>query len=816
MEIFRINHLEFIYPSAKKPSLHDINLVVEQGEFITLCGESGCGKSTFLRHLKTVLAPKGKKSGKIFFENEDIDECDDKIQAQRIGFVSQSADNQIVTDKVWHELAFGLESLGYSNEQIRQRVAEMASFFGIQNWFYKNVCELSGGQKQILCLASIMTMQPKVIILDEPTSQLDPIAASEFVNMLVKINRELGITIIISEHRLDEVIPVSSRVLVMENGKIIVNDVPEKVCIKLKKMEHKMLHSMPVPMRIFSSVEKDFNKKCPITINSGRVWLEEFGRINGFAAVTSKETENFNTVSLEVNNIWFKYEKNENDVLKDVSFTTYEGEIYGILGGNGTGKSTLLSVICGIRKAYRGKILSKKKKIRMLPQNPLSMFVKKTVLEELEEVGSKSKDKLDEVIRICRLQELLDSHPYDLSGGEQQRTALAKILLINPDILLLDEPTKGLDNEYKIELGNVLKELAAARKTIILVSHDVEFCAEYTNRCGMFFDGGIVSENSTDEFFSQNSFYTTAGNRMARGLINKAVTANDVISACVKTDKNKKLNMDKKPKINDKSVEKKLKITDENTEVDSEKITNNSQLKRNVFMALFVLIIVPLTIYTGVYYLDNKKYLFIALVVLIECMLPFFIAFEGKSPKARELVMISTMCGICVAGRMAFYMFPEFKPVVALVIISGICMGAETGFMIGGITMLVSNIMFGQGPWTPWQMFALGIVGFLSGIFFKKIFYKNKLNKKQWISRMIILCAYGFASSIVIYGGIMNLSAAIMSHGELSKGLLMSYFVAGFPIDVVRGIATLIFLAFLTKPMLDKVQRVQKKYRISK
>ena len=226
---FEIHNLTFFYPEQKKPALHDLSLTVEQGAFVVLCGPSGCGKSTLLRQLKTVLAPHGFKTGQILLEGTSLEALDQRTQSAKIGFVQQSPDNQIVTDKVWHELAFGLESLGYDTPTIRRRVAEMASFFGIENWFYKNVTELSGGQKQLLNVAAIMAMQPSVLVLDEPTSQLDPIAASDFLATLGKINRELGTTIILTEHRLEEAFPLASKVVVMDKGTLLCEGTPHEV-----------------------------------------------------------------------------------------------------------------------------------------------------------------------------------------------------------------------------------------------------------------------------------------------------------------------------------------------------------------------------------------------------------------------------------------------------------------------------------------------------------------------------------------------------------------------------------------------------------
>lgn len=807
MKIFSINQLEFEYPESERKSLNNINLNIEEGEFVTLCGASGCGKSTLLRHLKSVLEPAGQRNGEILFMEKALTECDERSQAENIGFVSQNPDNQIVTDKVWHELAFGLESLGYDNEVIRQRVAEMAAFFGIEDWFYRNVSELSGGQKQLLCLASIMTMLPKVIILDEPTSQLDPIAASEFINMLFKINHELGITIIITEHRLEEIIPQSDRVIVMDSGEIIIDDVPEVMCQKLRDMKHSMLLSMPVPIRVYSSV---LYGKCPLNVNQGRKWLEAYSKENNIKKFIEDKNYNFDEKVIELKGICFKYEKNGKDVLKDVSLNVHKGEIYSILGGNGTGKSTLLSVICGIRKPYRGRIkLNDDKKIIMLPQNPQTLFVKKTIAENLSDI-SKDKEQINEVIKMCRLSDFTDRHPYDLSGGEQQRVALAMVLLTKPDIFLLDEPTKGLDNEYKTEFAKIIHQLSDSGKTIIMVSHDVEFCAEFTHRCALFFDGNIVAENVPYRFFKGNSFYTTDANRMSRGIIEGAITASDIIDACKNENNTDDSGNDLKSNREKNTVHtnNEIKKEENNPDNDAGKTKDNiSQVnairKQNIFMAIMFLIAIPITIFSGIYYLDDRKYLFISLLVLLEAIAPFFIIFEGRKREAREIVTISVLCAIGVAGRLAFYMLPEFKPITAIVIITGVSLGAESGFLVGAVTMLVSNIIFGQGPWTPWQMFALGIIGFLSGIIFRK--RNNRPNA-------IVLALFGFLAAVVIYGGIMNPAAAIMAHARLNKATLISYYVTGFPIDLVNGVATLIFTILLTNPMIDKIERVKKKY----
>ena len=460
MESYTIKNLTFSYPQKGKKVFDNLSFSIRQGQFITLCGPSGCGKTTLLRQLKTVLAPHGDRRGEILFEGIPLSEIDQRTQSSRIGFVMQSPDNQIVTDKVWHELAFGLESLGFDTSAIRLKVAEMASFFGIETWFYKNVTELSGGQKQLLNLASIMAMQPSVLILDEPTSQLAPIAAAEFLSTVGKINRELGITVIMTEHRLDEVFSLSDRVLVMDEGRLICDGTPEDVVRQLKERHHSMFLAMPVPMRVYAGVENDL--PCPVTVREGRTWLDDFAEKQPLGEVLAADDPVHNpmgTPVIEFNEVWFRYEKEAPDVVKGLSMKIYSGEFYAILGGYGTGKTTALSLISGINKPYRrtvkinGQELSKigdrqlfNQMLGVLPQNPQAIFVKKTVREDLVEMLSEQKltkeekaHRVRKISKLCRLDDLLSMHPYDLSGGEQQRAALAKVLLLDPKILLLDD-----------------------------------------------------------------------------------------------------------------------------------------------------------------------------------------------------------------------------------------------------------------------------------------------------------------------------------------------------------------------------------------
>ena len=563
--IVEVRDLSFAYPGEEIRALNHVNLKIEEGELVVLCGKSGCGKSTLLTHLKTPLTPHGKRMGNILFQGTPLSEVSNKEQSQKIGYVLQNPDNQIVTDKVWHELAFGLESLGCPTPEIRIRVAEMASYFGIQDWFYKNVAELSGGQKQLLNLASIMAMHPDLLVLDEPTSQLDPIAASDFLATVKKINRDLGTTIILTEHRLEEVFPAADRVVVMDRGEILAEGSPGYIGKVLKEKNHDMFLAMPVPMQIYAEVESDL--ECPITVRDGRQWLdhlcegrtepseEEVGlKMDDMSGEEKRET------LLECKDLWFRYEKDTPDVVKGLSMKLYPGEFYCLLGGNGTGKSTTLSLLSRLRKPYRGKVLLQGKDIRkysdeelyrgilgVVPQNPQSLFVKKTVELELFEMVGGSKERkneeyhlsmekreaVDGIVKVTHLSGLLHRHPYDLSGGEQQRLALAKILLLRPKLLLMDEPTKGLDSYFKEEFSGILDLLKEQGVTIFMISHDIEFCASHADRCGLFFDGSIAASGIPRDFFAGNNFYTTAANRMARKYFPLAVTGKDVVE-CLK------------------------------------------------------------------------------------------------------------------------------------------------------------------------------------------------------------------------------------------------------------------------------------------
>lgn len=971
MDILDVQKLTFAYPDTTaeyggvylEPALKEASFCVAQGDFLVILGSSGCGKTTLLKLLKPVLAPHGKKSGSIFFNGADIESLSYEELASDIGFVMQDVNAQLVTDEVWHELAFGLESLGCSNSMIKRRVAEMTSFFGLSGIFHKKVWELSGGQKQMVNLASVMAMNPKLLILDEPTSQLDPIAAEEFVACLTRINRELGTTIIMTEHRLEEVLPVCTKVMAMEDGQVTAFG-PLRECMAELCTDGRYMGFMTAATRVYAGVSKDKKKyhadmthnedeihanesvavdniySLPVSVGEGRSYLAELLKNTTLTGGSSHESElcdktieeektfinigkNKMTVDEKIvsdkhvstgndilvcKSLCYAYDKAGDDIVNKLTLSVREGEILSISGGNGSGKTTFLKLIAGIMEPDNGRIrVAAGRRTALLPQNPTDLFTRNTVRDELvctqDSVENEiSYEAVADVVRTCMMEDLLLRHPYDLSGGEQQRLALAKLMLIDPDIFLLDEPTKGIDPEFKLEYGDILKQLKTRGKTIIIVSHDIEWEASISDRCALMFDGSIAAIEPVKDFFSGNHFYTTAAARIAGGMIENAITVEDIFKAlgCEpdiyeekhKNSRNFKGGQKKDGKSYDgaqsgeedkaleslkKLLEKKHKSREKispirltciilltmlcgvcfyftmkqeglNYLIDNMRVTAEG-IRYAIMYGIFILavillliclapissrknedieltsarnhnkacalaafvvicILIPITIWVGITKLNDRKYYFISMLILLEAIIPFFFLYEKRKPKARELVTVATMCALAVAGRAAFFMLPNFNAATAMVIISGVAFGAETGFIVGAVTMLTSNFIFGQGPWTPWQMFAMGVLGYLAGVIYRRRAVREKIFSK------LSLCIFGGISCIVVYGGIMNPASVLMYYSDVSLHMIAAAYITGFPFDVVHGTGTVLFLWFAARPFLEKLDRIRTKYGI--
>ncbi|MDR1573595.1 MAG: ATP-binding cassette domain-containing protein [Clostridiales Family XIII bacterium] len=574
MNAFEIKRFTFTYRDRETPALDNVNLVVHTGDFVVLCGKSGSGKSTLLRNLKAMPLPPGVGSGRITFFGRPVEMIPPMERVRRIGCVTQDPDSQIATNSVESELSAGLARLGLSERSVLLRVAEMVSFFGIQPWFHQEISTLSGGQKQMLTLASAMSLSPEVLLLDEPTAQLDPIAARDFLDAVKKINRETGTTVVISEQRLEEVFPMADRVVVLDLGRIVVDAPPKRVGVTLAQLGHDMALAMPAPMQVFLELEQDAAVKWrraeagslrsmgfPITVRDGREWLDDLFRDRPPAKRSvdrPRAEDEAREAAVELKDLRFRYGKNDRDVIRNLNLTVPKGKFFCIVGGNGVGKSTAVRLIAGQLGPYRGKIfingkdvkrLSAKEKdagvVSLLPQNQNLLFTASTVRQSLLSVfdervkqdGNAFADyekegKLAGVTALLILDDLLDRKPTELSAGEQQRVALGMTLLRETGILLLDEPTKGLDNHFKERFAVIVRALLSQGKTVLTVSHDVEFCAKHADICALFFDGRVVAAGEPRAFFSGNRFYTTAANRMSRHIFENAVTTRDVIELC--------------------------------------------------------------------------------------------------------------------------------------------------------------------------------------------------------------------------------------------------------------------------------------------
>ena len=985
MKIIELKKLSFRYSGEDKEVLSDIDLAIEEGGFYVICGASGSGKSTLLRQLKTSLQPVGQRSGRILYYGRDLEEVSQYTQSAKIGFVFQNPDTQIVTDKVWHELAFGLESIGMPQDMIRVRVAEMASYFGIQNWFYQSTDTLSGGQKQLLNLASVMVMHPKVLLLDEPVSQLDPIAAADFMATVHKLHAEFGITVIMAEHSLEEVAAYVDEVIFMKEGRLIAKGKMEELGNILETHDPSMEEILTVPMQIARGYEKlqkkkedaafTTNDRIPYTVALGQKWmaqrfpLAKQEEIKGFPFIKQEETEKFafakqeeaqrflgakqeeagrfpgakqeeagrvtsvkqkekkplpakdpkkqNRVkrslgykkifhAIQCTELCYHYPQADVDVVDHLSFFVDEGSIFALMGGNGSGKTTTLHLLGGLLKPQKGTIeffgkalaKYKEKELRngilgVLPQDPTTLFVRKTVEEDLYEVleeqnqiktffGETRQEIWQNVIALLGIEDLLKKHPYDLSGGEQQKAALAKVLLRQPAILLLDEPTKGLDAGSKKRLGELLVGLSQKKVTILMVSHDIEFCAKYATKAGLFFDGNIASMQDTKEFFVENHFYTTAANRMCRNYFPDVVTVQDAIRVCAdrdiedcnefvlkaveqekavqeKNNQNKaeqgkieqekvqqnKMQQDKEEQKKDeqsKNEQEKAKqdqaeglsagnINDKKNEISGKASVQNSDgdavterttteriaterenskhsvdTKQILSVVLTELIGIPLCIAIGFFFFGDRKYLFISMMTAVLSCIPFWTSLSRGKYSAKKVVLIAVLVAIATAGRSVFFMFPGIKPMAAVVIVTGISLGAEAGFLTGSLTMLLSNMLFGQGPWTPWQMFSMGLIGLLAGLLATA--GKERMEKRS------SLCLLGLISPLVIYGGIMNFASLLMMSYTINKESIIAIYLSGIPMDMLHAVSTVVFLAVGGKPMLEKIERVKKKHGI--
>ncbi len=547
-----VRDFSFRYPGSETKAVDGVSFSVAPGSFTVVVGPSGSGKTTLLRCLKPELSPYGDQEGVI-----DVKDCDRKSRRSHhdIAFVMQNPTNQIVMDVVWHELAFGLENSGLSSELIERRIAETAHFFGISNWIHRKVSELSGGEKQILNLASALIMHPRILILDEPTAQLDPVAIKHFLNMVQRIHREVGTTIIMSEHRIGDVFPMASDVLYLEEGKVSFFGAPREFATHLLERDDPFKRSLPEATRIIWNAHKALGKTnevikkpwaLPLSVQEAREQLREIMTSSRRHVIESdagdylENAQEHGVVAerlsggkpvLYAKRLWFRYKSDAPFVLEEMNCALHRGTIHALVGGNGSGKSTLLYLLAGVLRPQRGNVFRDPDiKVSLLTQSPQAVFARDTLFDDLMEhrtLGGYDEERVHSIADNLGIRHLLARHPYDLSEGEMQKGALAKILLLRPDVLLLDEPVKGLDASNKHEIGELLRRLRDEGMTVLIVTHDLEFSASIADECSLIFDGRIVAQDEPSSFFRDNAFYTTDIFRVTRGIVNPVITMSE-------------------------------------------------------------------------------------------------------------------------------------------------------------------------------------------------------------------------------------------------------------------------------------------------
>lgn len=523
-----VRGLSFTYPGAEAPVLDELDWSVPQGAFALLVGGTGSGKSTLLSLLKPEIAPAGERTGDARVLGENVADMDVRASAERVGYVFQDPENQIVCETVWHEMAFGLENLGMPRDEMRRRVAETSYFFGLEDWLHRDTDTLSGGRKQLLSLAAVLALRPRVLLLDEPTSQLDPVAEKNFLHALFRVNRELGCTVVVATHQPRPMLEYATCAYRIEGGRV-------REVADIASLGHREeLFSGEVPgwggsrrakNGIFSiaggrqgSLDPHADvagaKKGPKTDKSAKFEAQILPQDDSGASSRAGGCRIFPKMyagsATTLTGSWFRYDRASGWVLRglDVAFST--GAVHAIVGGNGCGKSTMLSILARTAKLQRGRMVRGAASAALLPQNPKALLVAETVHDELMEWASTcgyDEDAAQERAAQLGLDGLDARHPYDLSGGQRQLLALAKLLLIGPELLLLDEPTKGLDLTSRRIIARALCEHAQAGGTVIMATHDLGFAEQAADDVAMMFDGEIACMEPPADFFADNVFY---------------------------------------------------------------------------------------------------------------------------------------------------------------------------------------------------------------------------------------------------------------------------------------------------------------------
>ncbi|MGB9886524.1 MAG: ABC transporter ATP-binding protein [Moorellales bacterium] len=572
MPLFEIENLTYWYPEAERPALAGVNLTVEEGELVLVVGSSGSGKSTLARFLAG-LAPwfyGGRQEGRVLFRGGDLREIGPRSLAGRVGLVFQDPEKQLVMTSVEAEIVFGLENLGLPPEEIGRRLAEVTAFLGLTPLRGEFTAHLSGGQKQKLALAAVLAMQPEVLILDEPTSQLDPVAAEEFLHLVERLNQEMGYTVVLVEHRLERCLHLADRLVVLEGGRVVASGPPQDLA---RQQQNRLWPFLPPVARLFtalgatqvpltvkearrrlaalttprqpSSAEPDGTSGEPVAgpTNSGRFFLAP--SVHHPPSPAPARPESPGETLAELRGVWFTY-PNGREALKGVDLAIRAGELAVIMGENAAGKTTLLRLLAGLLSPGRGKVQltgtggsavtrpGLAAGVGYLSQDPNDYLFRDTVEEELaftlSALGRPDDGATAATLQKLGLFELRHRYPRDLSAGERQRVALALLLVAQPRLLLLDEPTRGLDPHLKEELGAFLLKLAREGAGVVVVTHDIEFAARYARRVVLMSEGAVVAEGSPREILGRSLFYCPQIGRLFRSRGEPVLTVDEALN----------------------------------------------------------------------------------------------------------------------------------------------------------------------------------------------------------------------------------------------------------------------------------------------
>lgn len=542
-QLIQIQDLTFTYPAQQQPVLKDINLTVNHGDFIVIAGDTGSGKTTLLNHLKKELIPAGEMTGDVLINGKPIKALSQLDSAQTVGYVAQNPQTQPIMSTVIEELAFPLENVGCPSNEIERRIAELSNYLGLDQLLDRQISELSGGQLQLVNLASVLILRPKIILLDEPTSQLDPLTTQHFFEVLRRVHEELGITIILSEHHLSIALSLANRMLLIQH-QTITFDGPPTEGIKLMGNDERLGYFIPPVSQVFLAGKRHLDD-LPISVAAGqRAIRKDRIHFKPTTALTQSPIQQPANVILKAKNIQFSFDRQKN-IVDHLDLNVHQGDWLAIIGKNGAGKSTLLNLLTGLRTPQHGKVYFNQKVVWKIPtpqrikslsflsQTPTLQFRSGSVYEQLtiqarELALDHPQARINAIVDQLKLQSILKHNPFDISGGQQQLLGLAIALLAKPTLLILDEPTKGLDPFTKNFVGDILKQVQQAGTTIVMASHDMGFCATFADHCAFMFDGHINTFLPTRDFFTHNFFFTTSINRLVRNQVPEAMLARDI------------------------------------------------------------------------------------------------------------------------------------------------------------------------------------------------------------------------------------------------------------------------------------------------